>query len=259
MTYKAARFERTWLSSSLRDFYRQELITDVLSSVRGGKEASVYCCVPGPGIDAPYVAAKVYRPRRFRNLRNDSLYRAGRPILTSGGVAVKKSDHRIMRAVGKKTAFGVQVSHTSWLMYEYTSLARLHAAGAAVPKPYSASENAILMDYIGDNDGPAPALSQIHLEGAEAAALFAEAVRNIELMLQHGIIHGDLSAYNLLYRKGAITVIDFPQMTLLTGNPNAAFILERDILRVCEYFADHGVACDPEAIFADLWERYREE
>jgi len=80
-------------------------------------------------------AAKVYRPREFRNLRNDKMYREGRPILTAAGRRVKKTDHRLLRAVGKKTEFGVQVEHTSWLMYEYTTLKQLHDAGAAVREP----------------------------------------------------------------------------------------------------------------------------
>src|SRR5262245_58723148 len=149
-TYQPARYEAEWLKSSLRMFYEEHLIRDVLAQVKGGKEASVYRCVadhgadrilaaargePAQGDKPQLLAAKVYRPRMFRNLRNDHVYREGRTILTSEGRAVKKTDHRIMRALGKKTAFGAQVQHTSWLMHEYTTIDRLYRAGAAVPLP----------------------------------------------------------------------------------------------------------------------------
>jgi RIO kinase 1 len=146
-TYKPGRYEEGWLLSSLRTFYDQALISDVLAQVKGGKEASVYCCEGDPTTGVALLAAKVYRPRKFRNLRNDKMYREGREILTASGRPAKKTDHRIMRAIGKKTAFGVQVQHTSWLMHEYKAMERLHQAGAAVPQPIAASENAILMSY----------------------------------------------------------------------------------------------------------------
>src|SRR4029079_3185499 len=177
---------------------------DVLGQVKGGKEASVYRCVADPTTGAALLAAKVYRPRMFRNLRNDKVYREGRAILTADGRAVKKTDHRVMHAIGKKTAFGEQVKHTSWVMYEYTTIERLYRAGAAVPQPLAAAENAILMSYYGDERRAAPTLNEVILARDEAAALFQEALRNIELLLQHNLVHGDLSAYNILYWQGRI-------------------------------------------------------
>lgn len=255
-TYQPSIFEEEWLLSSLRDFYVAELITDVLALVRGGKEASVYRCAANPNSGETLLAAKVYRPRKFRNLRNDKMYREGRAILKSNGKAVKANDHRILRAVGKKSAFGEQIEHTSWLMYEYTTLQTLYQAGAAVPRPIAASDNAILMTYHGDSVLAAPTLNEIDLDPQQAQTLFREALRNIELMLEHDLIHGDLSAYNILYWKDAITLIDFPQVTNSRTNSNAAFILGRDIGRVCEYFQRQGVDCDAEAITQRLWQRY---
>src|SRR5205823_142296 len=98
--------------------------------------------------------------------------REGRPVLTAEGRPAKATDDRLMRALGKKTAFGVQVQHTSWLMYEYTTLHRLFHAGAAVPQPFAAAENAILMSYRGDAQGPAPTLNGVSLEREEASVLF---------------------------------------------------------------------------------------
>lgn len=255
-TYRPSRFEAGWLLSSLRAFYEQSLLTDVLSHVKGGKEASVYCCQAGPIVGQELLAVKVYRPRQFRNLRNDALYREGRAILTADGRLVKKTDHRLMRAVGKKSEFGVQVQHTSWLMYEYTTLERLYRAGAAVPQPIAAGENAILMGYQGDAHRPAPTLSEVSLDRAEAESLFIEALRNIELMLQQGFVHGDLSAYNILYWQGRITLIDFPQVASIEANKNARSILQRDITRVCDYFARQGAVCDTRAIMDAFWSRY---
>lgn len=255
-TYTPARYEEGWLLNSLEALYDQQLITDVVALVKGGKEANVYRCAPGPAINAPWVAAKVYRPRMFRQLRNDKRYRQGRVILTADGRPAKETDHRLMRAIGKKTAFGVEVAHKSWLMYEYTTLQRLHEAGAAVPQPYGVSGNAILMDYIGDEQLAAPLLSEVRLERGEAWPLFEELIRNVELMLGMGLIHGDLSAYNVLYWEGAVTLIDFPQVTDARTNSDARAIFERDVQRLCEYFARYGVRRNASGLANSLWDRF---
>ncbi|MDX1935080.1 MAG: RIO1 family regulatory kinase/ATPase [Capsulimonadales bacterium] len=258
MTYTPSRFEEGWLASSLRPFYRQLLLIDVLYHVKGGKEANVYCGLAHPAAGGGLRAVKVYRPRQFRNLRNDKMYREGRPLLTEEGRAVKKTDTRLMRAVGKKTAFGVQAEHTSWLMYEFTTLSRLHAAGGSVPQPYSASENALLMDFCGDEKKAAPTLIETAIRPFEAQPLLNETLRNIELMLELDMIHGDLSAYNILYRDGEITLIDFPQVTNSKSNPHAEFLLQRDVTRVCQYFASHGATCDPDKVFRRLARKFLE-
>jgi RIO kinase 1 len=254
-TYTPARYEKGWLYDSVRSFYSLDLITDVLGQVKGGKEASVYRCEGHPATGQALLAAKVYRPRQFRNLRNDAMYRQGREVLKGDGRAVKKTDQRIARAVGKKSAFGVQVQHTSWLMYEYTTLERLHTAGAAVPKPWGVNDNAIMMEYIGDEYEAGPALNEVRLDPDEVEPLFRETLRNIELMLNMNLIHGDLSAYNILYWDGKITLIDFPQVSNSRANDKARFILGRDITRVCQYFSGQGLDCDAEAILNDMWQR----
>jgi RIO kinase 1 len=257
-TYRPGLFEEGWLLDSLRAFYDQQYITDVLARVRGGKEANVYRCAGHPNTGQTLLAAKVYRPRMFRELSNDKLYREGRGILTAEGQDANQSIHadRVRRAVGKKTAFGRQVAHTSWLMHEFTSLQRLYDAGAAVPRPIAAADNAILMGYCGDENLAAPTLNTVTLADDEAAPLFDEIMRHVELMLQHGLIHGDLSAYNILYWQGQITLIDFPQVVNSQTNSSAADILRRDVLRVCEYFARQGLERDGEAISCRLWRRY---
>jgi RIO kinase 1 len=192
----------------------------------------------------------------FRQLRNDKMYRQGRQILMADGPALNASDDREMRAIEKGTEFGKQVQHTSWLMHEFTTLQRLHAMGAAVPRALAVGDNVILMGYVGDEQIAAPTLNTIRLEPDEANALFQDVLHNVELMLRHDLIHGDLSAYNILYWDGTITLIDFPQVTDGQSNPQAHFILQRDLTRICEYFASQGVRCDALDVMDDLWYRY---
>lgn len=254
-TYHPGPFEEGWLLDSLRGFYDMAFISDVLGRVKGGKEANVYRCQAHPAQGDMFLAAKVYRPQMFRNLRNDAFYREGRAVLTASGKAAKETDHRLMRAIGKKTAFGAQVSHTSWLMYEYNTLQTLYAAGASVPKPYATTENAILMSYYGDEVRGASTLSETSLRSEEAQPLFNEIIRTIEVMLKHGFVHGDLSAYNILYHEGKIVLIDFPQVVETRSN-NARFILQRDVTRVCDYFSLQGVRCNARDITQRLINRY---
>jgi RIO kinase 1 len=166
--------------------------------------------------------------------------------------------------LGKKTTFGQQVAHTSWLMHEYKALALLSEVGGDVPRPLAVSENAILMEYIGDGFGAAPALNEISLETAEAWPLFQRVLENIRLMLSYGRVHGDLSAYNILYWDGDITLIDFPQVVNSavsrqtheegsTVNPDAYDILARDVQRVCDYFGAQGIRVNAQSLSRDLW------
>ncbi|MBN2006980.1 MAG: hypothetical protein JXA21_26760 [Anaerolineae bacterium] len=258
-TYHPSRHEEGWLLDSIRNFYEEALINDVLAMVRGGKEASVYRCAADPSTGVALLAAKVYRPRQFRNLRNDALYRGGREILTAGGHAVRSDDHRTIRAIGKKSAYGVQVSHTSWLTHELVSMQKLHDAGGAVPKPYAGGENAILMSYVGDERTAAPTLNNVRLEDDEAEYVFEEVMRNVKLMLTHNLIHGDLSAYNILYWDEEITLIDFPQVVNAANNDMAYPILLRDVQRICEYFDMQRFHRDPEVVTRNLWQQYGPE
>jgi RIO kinase 1 len=255
-TYRPARYEEVFLKESLQPFVTQVLIDDVLALVKGGKEANVYLCQAAPHLDVQLIAAKVYRPRQFRNLRNDVTYREGRELVNSLGIPIKNRDNREMRAIHKKTSFGAELTHISWLMHEHITLGRLHKLGAAVPKPMGVGQNAILMSYVGDRSRPAPVLHGVSLSSREAEGLFDEVIRNVELMLAHGMIHGDLSAYNILYWEGKVTLIDFPQVTMSESNHNAYRIFQRDVRRVCEYFAAQGVDRDADAITHRLWSRY---
>jgi len=252
-TYRPSRYEEGWLLSSLRQFYDQALITDVLFRVRGGKEATVYVCRADMRTGHDLLAAKVYRPRKFRILRNDHVYREGRVFLDPQGRPVQPKDQRAMRAITKKTAFGLEVEHSSWLLCEHSAMRMLRHSGAAVPEPLGAGDNAILMTYMGDETMPAPTLNEVALRPAEVAPLFREVLRNVRVMLGHELVHGDLSAYNILYWRGKITLIDLPQVVSTRNNSSAYAIFERDIARVCDYFATQGLERDPSALARQIW------
>lgn len=256
LSYTPARHEAEWLESSLRQFFMEDYIVDVLAQVKGGKEANVYRCEAAPHMGTPYLAAKVYRPRMFRNLRKDHMYREGRQMISESGKFIKNNEQRIIRALSKKTSFGEQVSHTSWLMYEFQTITALHKAGAAVPRPIAVDTNAVLMGYVGDENLAAPTLNGVNLEPDEVEDVFHEVIHNISIMLQAGWIHGDLSAYNILYWDGDITIIDFPQVVEVASNTQADHIFKRDIMRVCDYFMGQGYDCDYLEVAADLWDKH---
>ena len=252
--YKPARFEEGWLLSSLGPFFEQRWIVDILGKVKGGKEASVYLCRAGEQVNSNLIAAKVFRPRMLRNLKNDQLYRLGREVLDENGNRIV--DLGMLKAQHKRSVYGEQIRHQSWLAFEFQTLKTLHAAGADVPRPYEMGENAILMGYIGYKASAAPTLNTVTLDPGEVRPLYERVLRNIRLMLAHGIVHGDLSAYNVLYWKGRITLIDFPQVVSASRHRSAYPIFSRDIARICEYFAHQGLPTDPDRLAADLWRSY---
>jgi len=250
-TYKAARFEEWWLLGSLGDFYEHQWISDVLLRLKGGKEASVYLCRSGSAVDAPLVAAKVYRPRSLRNLKNDGQYRTGRADLDENGNVIV--DDGALHAMKKRTAYGEELRHQSWIAYEFQTLEMLHAAGADVPRPHAMEKNAILMDYVGEVGRAAPTLNTVNLEPDEARPLFERVIRNVDLLLSNERIHGDLSAYNILYWEGDIRLIDFPQVVQPKTNPAGWNIFLRDVIRLCQYFNSQGIRSNARKLAADLW------
>lgn len=247
----ASRHEASWLYESLGDFLENQWITDVLAMSKGGKEAAVYQCIADPRLKMDYLAAKVYRPRRFRSLKNDHIYRQGRTNLDSNGRQI--TDDGMIHAMVKKTEFGLELLHSSWIEYEYQSLSLLKNAGADVPGVYARGKNAILMDFIGSKGLPAPLLNDIQLDRTEARRLFDRVFKNIQLMLENNRIHADLSAYNILYHDGEITLIDFPQAIDPRENQNAAWIFARDVRRVCDYFATQGISTNPGRLSSEMW------
>jgi RIO kinase 1 len=253
-SFTGSKHERQWIMEYLGLFYDDHVITDVLRQVKGGKEATVYCCRANPALGVELLAAKVYRPRMFRQLRNDAIYRKGRELVDEEGKEARGRREKL--AMEKKTGFGQTLRHTNWLSNEFQTLRRLHAAGADVPKPFASSDNAILMEYLGSETFPAPALGQVRLEPHAARLLWKRLMDNVEVMLAHDRVHGDLSAYNVLYWNGQAKIIDLPQAVDPFVNPEAFALLRRDVERLCQHFARYGVEANGAHIARELWERH---
>lgn len=254
-TFSSSRHEREWILTYLGSFYDQQLITDVLARVKGGKEANVYCCQAFPGLGADLVAAKIYRPRLMRNLRNDAVYREGRRVIDGSGKDVLND--RALHAVRKGSSYGKELAHTSWLGHEFQTLELLHKAGADVPRPYASGPNTILMEYMGEAHNPAPTLNEVHLSSrAEAKRIYERLIRNVDILLDCSRIHGDLSAYNVLYWEGEFRIIDFPQAIDPQDNRNAFQILRRDLTRLSEYFERYGLVSRPDSLARHMWQQH---
>jgi len=254
-TFLASLRDAPWLLSSLTQFYEEDLISDVLHVVKSGKEATVYCCSATPVTGVQYLAAKVYRPRMFRSLRNDALYRQGRVQHDEDGRVLRNSRRYQKHRTGSEKGRAAQIS--SWIEYEFGTQRLLYESGVHVPRPVFQMGNAVLMEYIGAVAEPAPLLREVTLTREEAPSLFESIMQDIALCLAHDRIHGDLSEYNILYWQGAAILIDFAQAVDPQQNPTVFPLLVRDIERVCRYFARYGVITDAVDLATDMWTRYQ--
>lgn len=230
----------------IKTFIEDGWIEEVLFPIKSGKEAAVYCCRACPGRGHAFFALKVYKPRQNRSFQAASVYQEGRVITNA----------RTARAVQNKSRFGRAVEFGAWAHHEFMTLSLLHAAGADVPYPVRASSNAILIEFVGQNGRSAPQLRDVRLSPAEAEILVEQALRNIEVMLSCHVVHGDLSAYNMLYSDGRLRVIDLPQAVDARTNPHAKSLLARDVANVCRYFAAQGADAKPGAFAEELWDLY---
>jgi RIO kinase 1 len=212
--------------------------------VKSGKEATVYCCYSS-GHDG-LVAAKVYRSHKVRQFANDAAYTGGR----------LRRNNRYARAIAQKSRAGREFAFAAWVNAEYATLEMLHGAGADVPKPIARSDSVIIMEYLGDEDAPAPMLSSVDFDEHSAGQVFDQIMRNVELMLAYDRVHGDLSPHNVLYHEGRPRLIDFPQAVDARFNANAHDLLARDVENVCRFAARYGVTADPARITRELWRRF---
>jgi len=232
------------LEEALLPFREDELLEEVVCTVKSGKEAVVYCCRGGPKAPAELVAAKVYKPRAFRSFRNDAVYTEGRVVL----------NRRDARAIAKRTEHGQGVRNALWTNHEYDVLRRLHASGADVPRPFARSSGALLMEFIGSADeGAAPLLKSVELSHADAEAAYARILENIQIWLYAYVVHGDLSPYNVLYWADRPVAIDFPQAVDPRFNLNAYSLLQRDLDNIGRFFARFGIDNDSAALTEQFW------
>jgi RIO kinase 1 len=231
--------------AAFEHFIDEGLIEKVIRPIKSGKEASVHLCRANPSTTGErLVALKAYHPLDRRDFRDDGVYRAGEWI----------KERRVRVAVSKKTKYGREVQGGIWVNREWETLQVLSGSGADVPRPIAWTGDAILMSYLGDEDVAAPQLRSYRpADAAEAQDLMEQVLRNVERMLFHDIVHGDLSAYNVLVWDGRVTVIDLPQAVDPRKNHHAFRLLERDVRRICDYLEPFGARSSAERLASDLW------
>lgn len=232
----------------LQNLYEREQFSELLWELRSGKEATVYVVrateKSWPDNPEALLAAKLYVDSRVRSFKNDALYRQGRFI----------GKQRMEKAIDQRSRFGISAQNVLWVEEEYRQLHALYRLGVPVPKPVAHAGNVILMEFVGDEDGPAPRLSEAGLTKEEAQEALEQAVHNLGLILSAGKIHGDYSTFNLLWHEGRVVVIDFPQMVEWDKNPLAMRILERDVRGLCRTFGHLGLHPKPEAVLRQVWQ-----
>lgn len=242
-----------WIKPALDAFYRQGLVTDILEQVKSGKEATVFRCRAHPSLGIDSLALKVYSISMFRRLRGDNTYRSARRPTPP-----RRTDSRDRAALlaESKNVRGRNAQFAQWVEYEFATHVESYRAGARVPRPYGRQGNAILMEYLGDEDGVAPMLQSVDLPLPTAQALFDRLVNDVRLCLTRHRIHGDLSPYNILYWRERAWMIDFGRAVDARHGEPVFALLQRDIERICTYFARFGVASRPQRLAQSLWRRY---
>ena len=224
-------------------------INEIQYEIKSGKEAVVHAVRGGPRIDGAMVAAKVYKPRDARSFHNDGVYQAGRVQYAH--------ETRAHRALRNGTAAGRRIGAVLWLEAEWETLGVLFEAGAPVPEPIARNDQALLMEFIGDDQGnPAPRLQDVEVDPSDAGRVADELLDFVELALDCHRVHSDLSSFNVLWQHGRPIVIDVPQSIDPRLNPAAEVLLCRDVANICRWAQRHGVRRDASAISRDLWGRF---
>lgn len=218
-------------------------IDEVLEKINDGKEATVYLCRAVESLGTPYLAAKIYRARVFRAFDTDLQYRN----------LGKMRDRRMAKAMRGRSRAGARTFHYRWIDSEWRVMCQLLEAGVAVPKPYQHCADGILMEYFEVDGHPAPRLNDVRLPPTRARDLFDQLIEEVARMLECDLVHGDLSAYNILYSGEEYRIIDLPQAVDLRTMPDAHQMLERDITNLCKYFQRQGVDVDPAPLADRLW------
>ncbi len=163
-------------------------------------------------------------------------------------------ESRQRRAVGKadKSAYGREILNTAWERREFATLERLWDAGARVPYPVEEYGHGFFMQYIGTVGQAAPRLSELRLDVEGAQRLFDKLIGQLRIFAAEGIVHCDLSAYNVLVQHGAPWIIDVPQAVGLHDHPNGRKLFRRDVESLCAYFVRRGVDADPGRITTSI-------
>jgi len=229
--------------TALQPLIDDGVIDEVIRALKSGKEATVYLVRSGTQTRC----AKVYRDMRQRSFQRRAQYQEGRKLRGS----------RQTRAVNKNTRFGRGEQETAWKNAEVDALYRLQAAGVRVPKPYGYFNDVLLMELVTDSDGqPAPRLGEIDLSPEQAREYHAFLIRQIVRMLDIGLIHGDLSEFNVLVDSDGPVIIDLPQVVNAAGNNGALAMLERDVNNIRGTLARFAPELLATEFAREMWDVY---
>lgn len=240
------------------DWLAAEPWTDVnLGPIKSGKEAQIDL-IERTGSDnrSCLLALKRYAPRkvttkgqleeagfeRASTFRHDVEYREGRQF--------RKSRDR--RAVERMSTYGKRLLQSRWTGHEFTVTRRLWEHGVNVPFPVAYADDEYFLEFIGDATQAAPQLAQARVEDDELMSATEQIVDGLHRMVGAGFVHGDLSAYNLLWWNERVWFIDLPQAVDLAANPQGLNYLHRDVVNICGWLNRRGTAIDAEQLFAEL-------
>ena len=229
----------------LQPLIEDGIVDSVIRRLKSGKEASVFLVARGSDI----LCAKVYKDANHRGFHKLAEYQEGRKVRGS----------RDARALGKGGRHGRSVQEAEWKSAEVEALYRLAAAGVRVPKPYGVFDGVLLMEVVRDAEGnPAPRLNDVTPEPEQARQWHAFLVRQIVLMLCEGLIHGDLSEFNVLLDANGPVIIDLPQAVNAASNNNAFRMLERDVNNMREYCGRAAPELLETEYAHEIWALYEE-
>jgi len=219
------------------------LIDEVIRQLMSGKEATVYVVRCGDDVRC----AKVYKEANKRSFRQNVDYTEGRKVKSS----------RVARAMGKGSRYGRKAKEEAWQSAEVDALYRLAAAGVRVPKPYNFYEGVLLMELVTDEHGnAAPRLNDVEFTAEDARKHHHTLLGEVVRMLCAGIIHGDLSEFNILLGSEGPVIIDLPQAVDAAGNNHASSMLERDVGNLTAYFGRFAPELLTTQYGKEIWSLY---
>jgi RIO kinase 1 len=228
----------------LKPLLDEGLIDEVMRQLMSGKEAEVYVVRCG----ADTRCAKVYKEASKRSFRQNVQYTEGRKVKNS----------RRARAMDKGSRYGRQEQEQAWQSAEVDALHRLAAAGVRVPRPYNFLEGVLLMELVTDESGSAaPRLNDLALSEAQAREYHQILITQVVRMLCAGIVHGDLSEYNVLVGSEGPVIIDLPQAVDAAGNNSAGAMLQRDVDNLSAYFGRYAPALLTTDYGREIWSIYQ--
>jgi len=221
------------------------LVDEVVGRLMSGKEADVFVVRSGSEIRC----AKVYKEASKRSFKQAVLYQEGRKVRNS----------RRARAMEKGSKFGRKQQEETWQTAEVDALFRLAAAGVRVPQPYDCLDGVLLMELITDAQGDvAPRLGDVTMSAEQAIADHALVMQFIVRMLYVGLIHGDLSEFNVLVDEQGPVIIDLPQAVDAAGNNNAESMLTRDVNNMRRYYGQFAPDLLDTHYAKEIWGLYED-